>query len=213
MRICKRFLNITLMLSLILFGETFQQYAYASQLDTKDNSFARGAKVWADNCGRCHNLRDPMDYREDQWRVSIMHMRVRAGLTGQETRDVISFLAPNYVKTQGRKNISLTMADQKNESTNNTSKKTRAGKKIYAGNCVACHGKNGKSPIPGVVSMTGKSSPLTKPKKVRLQHVIKGYQSSGSLMAMPPRGGNPRLSDQELSQALDYMIRTFGKPN
>ena len=54
--------------------------------------FARGAQTWADNCARCHNMRDPKELRDDQWRVVVSHMRVRGGLTGQEARDVLAFL-------------------------------------------------------------------------------------------------------------------------
>lgn len=52
----------------------------------------RGAMLWADNCARCHNMRDPKEFRDDQWRVIVMHMRVRAGFTGQDARDMLSFL-------------------------------------------------------------------------------------------------------------------------
>lgn len=54
--------------------------------------FARGAQTWADTCARCHNMRDPKELRDDQWRAAVAHMRVRAGLTGQEARDVLAFL-------------------------------------------------------------------------------------------------------------------------
>lgn len=39
-----------------------------------------------------HNLRPASDLRDDQWRVVVAHMRVRADLTGQEARDVLKFL-------------------------------------------------------------------------------------------------------------------------
>lgn len=55
-------------------------------------AFARGAKAWADNCGRCHNVRDPKDFRDDQWKMIMTHMRLTAGLTGRETRDILKFL-------------------------------------------------------------------------------------------------------------------------
>lgn len=55
-------------------------------------AFARGAKAWADNCTRCHNMRDPKEFRDDQWRPIVAHMRVRAGLTGPEARDILLFL-------------------------------------------------------------------------------------------------------------------------
>ncbi len=52
----------------------------------------RGAKAWSENCIRCHNLRDSHELRDDQWITSVFHMRIRAGLTGQETRDILTFL-------------------------------------------------------------------------------------------------------------------------
>lgn len=54
--------------------------------------FVRGAKAWANNCNRCHRIRDPKELRDDQWRAVLSHMRVRGGLTGQETRDILAFL-------------------------------------------------------------------------------------------------------------------------
>lgn len=64
--------------------------ALATQPDVA--AFAHGAKAWADNCNRCHNMRDPRELRDDQWRVVVTHMRMRAGLTGQEARDILTFL-------------------------------------------------------------------------------------------------------------------------
>ena len=54
--------------------------------------FQKGAIAWADNCGRCHNIRGARELRDDQWISTVYHMRVRAGLTGQETRDILTFL-------------------------------------------------------------------------------------------------------------------------
>ncbi len=54
--------------------------------------FARGAQTWANNCARCHNMRDPKELRDDQWRAVVSHMRVRGNLTGKEARDVLMFL-------------------------------------------------------------------------------------------------------------------------
>jgi len=54
--------------------------------------FARGAMEWVENCGRCHNVRDPKELRDDQWISTVYHMRIRAGLTGQQTRDILTFL-------------------------------------------------------------------------------------------------------------------------
>lgn len=53
---------------------------------------ARGAKAWAQTCNRCHNLRDPKELSDDDWAVSVMHMRVRGNIPGQLARDIAEFL-------------------------------------------------------------------------------------------------------------------------
>jgi len=54
--------------------------------------FVRGAQLWAKTCARCHNYRNPKEYRDELWKPVLYHMRVRAGLTGQEMRDILEFL-------------------------------------------------------------------------------------------------------------------------
>lgn len=57
-----------------------------------DGDFIEGAKVWAEVCSGCHTYRDQTDFNDNQWVTTMSHMRVRAGLTGQEVRDVVAFL-------------------------------------------------------------------------------------------------------------------------
>lgn len=66
--------------------------AKAAEPQPDPAAFARGARAWAEQCARCHNIRDPKELRDDQWRVVVTHMRVRAGLTGEQTRDILRFL-------------------------------------------------------------------------------------------------------------------------
>lgn len=76
-------------LAIFLSGTALSSYAD----ETKPaGDLARGAKAWADNCARCHNMRDPREFRDDQWHVIVTHMRVRGGLTGQDARDILTFL-------------------------------------------------------------------------------------------------------------------------
>lgn len=63
-----------------------------AEQDQKKGDFVSGAREWADNCTRCHNVRDPRELRDDQWKSTIYHMRLRAGLTGQQTRDILEFM-------------------------------------------------------------------------------------------------------------------------
>lgn len=50
------------------------------------------AQIWAENCGRCHNVRSPSSYSDAQWEVIGHHMRVRGYLTGEEQRTIVEFL-------------------------------------------------------------------------------------------------------------------------
>ena len=53
---------------------------------------ARGAKAWAANCGRCHNIRSPSELGDEEWEVSVTHMRVRANIPGNVADDIKVFL-------------------------------------------------------------------------------------------------------------------------
>ncbi|MDE2462438.1 MAG: hypothetical protein KGO02_01800 [Alphaproteobacteria bacterium] len=54
--------------------------------------FARGAKAWADNCGRCHNIRNPKEFSDKNWSLIVKHMRVRANIDGETAKDIEAFL-------------------------------------------------------------------------------------------------------------------------
>jgi len=51
-----------------------------------------GAQVWSEVCMRCHNLRQPADLSTRAWKFSMNHMRVRAGLTREETENILAFI-------------------------------------------------------------------------------------------------------------------------
>lgn len=65
---------------------------------------AEGARVWADNCTRCHNARSPMERTDRQWATIVAHMRARANLTRSEANAVSVYLqainAPETVVPQ-----------------------------------------------------------------------------------------------------------------
>ena len=88
----------TALLAVVLATGTLLTQGSAVAQDTESATesdpmqFSRGAQAWANNCARCHNMRDPKELRDDQWRAAVSHMRVRAGLTGQEARDILAFL-------------------------------------------------------------------------------------------------------------------------
>jgi len=78
----------------IVTGTTNNAFANSkNSVSTKQKAnFARGAKLWSSRCGSCHNLRDPKDATDREWEMIVKHMRIRAGLSGQDSRDIIEFL-------------------------------------------------------------------------------------------------------------------------
>ncbi len=85
------------------------------------------------------------------------------------------------------------------------------GKAVYDASCATCHGANGKGALPGVPDLTKKDGVLSQPEEVLLKRTMEGFQSPGSPLAMPPRGGNPSLTEAQAREALKYMKNTFAK--
>ena len=77
------------------------------------------------------------------------------------------------------------------------------GKAVYEANCKACHG----GLIPGAPAVGKKEdwAPRIKQGQDTLhKHAIEGFQ------AMPAKGGNGSLSDDEVKAAVDYMANESG---
>ncbi len=180
--------------------------AMGAETETQGD-ISRGARAWADNCTRCHNMRDPVEFRDDLWKPIVTHMRIRAGLTGGETRDIIAFLqSSNSIRPLSTRKS----ASSPKQKSGSTTINANTGEKIYQQTCIACHGADGKGALPGAPNFADKSGPFSKPDSELLRNIIQGYQGPGSPMAMPPKGGNPGLTRQDLRQVLVYMRKEFG---
>ncbi len=85
----------------------------------------------------------------------------------------------------------------------------RTGEAIYNQTCVACHGEDGKGVIPGAPDLTKNEGALTKPYETLLKHILDGFQSPGSPLAMPAKGGNETLTIKDLREVLAYLHQKF----
>lgn len=79
------------------------------------------------------------------------------------------------------------------------------GRTVWIGTCRNCHGE-GFADAPAVADRAAWAPRVAKGQAVLYRHAIEGAFGPQSQM-MPPRGGNPKLSDEEVRLAVDYMVR------
>ena len=78
-----------------------------------------------------------------------------------------------------------------------------SGPQVYNAACLACHGAGvGGAPVLGDV--TGWADRIAQGMDVLNDHAINGF--AGNVGYMPPKGGRVDLSDQEVIDAVTYMV-------
>ena len=78
-----------------------------------------------------------------------------------------------------------------------------SGPQVYNSACLACHGAGiGGAPVLGNAEVWAPR--IEQGLDVLKEHAIKGYQ--GSAGYMPAKGGRTDLSDEEVANAVDYMV-------
>ncbi len=204
-------LQMKLILILITIVSTGFSFSYAGSTGSATTHLTiNGAQLWANNCSRCHNFRSPTEYTPNQWTTIMAHMRIQGGLTGQESRAILEYL------TQASESQFATASTQSptSQTTNTNQSVTTKGKTatsalsgsaIYQKTCIACHGVNGKGIAPSIPDFTKKGGILSQPSKVLFNNIKQG------IGGMPPKGGNPALTDQDLKAALSYIENTFAR--
>lgn len=80
-----------------------------------------------------------------------------------------------------------------------------AGRAVWTENCMGCHA-HGVADAPRPDTYSEWEARIRQPREVLYTHAIEGFFGPDYAM-MPPRGGNPALSDTEVRQAVDYMVR------
>ena len=172
---------ISVLLGIVLVSSAMYVYAFGNALTGQAN-LGHGADEWSNNCARCHNYRSPREFSANSWQPIMMHMRIQAGITGQEARNIYAFMSDQTVKTQASTNAAsnntLSVAAVTDEirqrlALNNPSATTKqqtqmpsssstglSGAAVYRQTCMACHGANGKGAIPGAPDFTNPNGPL-----------------------------------------------------
>ena len=84
--------QISRVILMLIFSSISINSAFAESKNGDMAQFARGAQKWSNTCMRCHNMREPQEFSDQEWRPVMMHMRIRAGLTGQDAEDILAFM-------------------------------------------------------------------------------------------------------------------------
>ena len=82
-----------------------------------------------------------------------------------------------------------------------------SGKTVYDSLCFTCHAQ-GIAGAPKFGDMAVWEAHIEKGRDTNLANAINGFTGSSGIM--PPKGGNPGLSDEEIAAAVDYMMAAVG---
>lgn len=77
------------------------------------------------------------------------------------------------------------------------------GEDVFKKTCVMCH-KTGAAGAPLVGNKDEWGPRIAQGKPTLYEHALKGY--TGKKGMMPPKGGNPSLSDDDVKAGVDYMV-------
>lgn len=81
----------------------------------------------------------------------------------------------------------------------------QSGRETWLDNCLGCHG-DGTADAPRPRIYEEWRARIEQPRDVLYRHAIEGFFGPDYSM-MPPRGGNPLLSDTAVQSAVDYMLQ------
>ena len=83
----------------------------------------------------------------------------------------------------------------------------KTGEQVFQAVCKTCH-ESGLAGAPKFGDKAAWAVPIKSGYDVLVQHAINGLQRQGKVM--PPKGGNPDLTDTEVARAVVYMANAAG---
>ena len=86
---------------------------------------------------------------------------------------------------------------------------TSNGYKVYTQNCTVCHDEDGTGLMPGVPDLNKSNDLHMRTVEQLVERIKQGSKNSDLPVVMPPKGGNPNLSDDDIRDVVIYMRKTF----
>jgi len=85
------------------------------------------------------------------------------------------------------------------------------GEQLYVQNCLICHADDGAGAMPGIAGLAENRNWSKISEDELLAKIKQGIVSPGAAIAMPPKGGNPDLTDSDIRKILKYIRMEFLK--
>jgi len=148
-----KYLNLTIVSVTILLVSNSSYAQHASD----PPMVADGARLYSENCGRCHNPKPASDYSKREWSVIMPHMREKAHMTGKEALAVEAFI-----------DSTLTADARTDLKTMNAKEPQKPAKELITQfGCQGCHqikgeGGNLGPALDGIVASKGKEFVMKK---------------------------------------------------
>jgi cytochrome c5 len=83
-------------------------------------------------------------------------------------------------------------------------KEPLTGPQVYSSACIACHAPPGVGGAPPMGDKEQWGPRIAQGVETLYMHALMGFQGSKGLM--PPKGGRPDLSDDEIKAGVDYLV-------
>lgn len=80
----------------------------------------------------------------------------------------------------------------------------QSGQQVYDNVCIACHHPPGIGGAPGLGDRAAWAPRIAQGLDTLIDHALRGF--SGSAGIMPRKGGRPDLSDEEIIEAVKFMV-------
>ena len=80
-----------------------------------------------------------------------------------------------------------------------------SGEDVYNTNCILCHGEYAHGAMPGVPDLYINRAWTMELDSQLIKRINEGIQSTDTAIAMPPKGGNPNLTDEDIKASLLHM--------
>ena len=178
-----------LKISILALTTSFGIFSVNAQDASERTLVEKGAKLYSENCGRCHNPRPASDYSKKEWSVVMPHMREKAHMTGKESLAVEAFLASTL--TADVRNSMMPRATKNPQRTGDTL--------IKQFGCQGCHqikgsGGNLGPVLDGIVDTKGREFVLKKLKNPK-------FNNASSSMPRYP------MSEEDMKIIIDYISK------